>query len=161
MRSDLYLFYKKKKVKKGVPLMAESLEKKNIVEETIEDKLKIADEVIETIAGLEASNVPHVVSMSGGSFTEGLSGILGKKSPSKGVKVETIDDKIKIYISIVVEYGCKIHMVAKEVQNAVRKSIENMTGMEVAEVNVSVVGISIPKEAKKDEAAPEAIEEKK
>ena len=141
--------------------MTEDLNNKPVVEEeTSEDKLKIVDEVVETIAGIEASKVRYVASMSGGGFTDGLAGILGKKNLGKGVKVETLENKVKVFLSIVVEYGCKIHMVAKDVQNTVRTAIEDMTGLEVAEVNVNVVGISMPKEARKEEAAVAAGEEK-
>ncbi|NLC67757.1 MAG: Asp23/Gls24 family envelope stress response protein [Clostridiaceae bacterium] len=138
--------------------MTEEL-KNTVVEESNEDKLKIVDEVIETIAGIEASKVRYVTSMSGG-FTDGLAGILGKKNLGKGVKVETLENKVKVFLSIVVEYGCKIHMVARDVQSTVRAAIEEMTGLEVAEVNVNVVDISIPREGKKEETAEETGEEK-
>jgi uncharacterized alkaline shock family protein YloU len=141
--------------------MTEDLNTKPVVvEETSEDKLKIVDEVVETIAGIEASKVRYVASMSGGGFTDGLAGILGKKNLGKGVKVETLENRVKVFLSIVVEYGCKIHMVAKDVQNTVRTAIEDMTGLEVAEVNVNVVGISMPREVRKEEAAAAAGEEK-
>jgi uncharacterized alkaline shock family protein YloU len=140
--------------------MAEDLNNKPVIEEANEDKLKIVDEVVETIAGIEASKVRYVTSMSGGGFTDGLAGILGKKSLGKGVRVEALENKVKVFLSIVVEYGCKIHMVARDVQNTVRAAIEDMTGLEVAEVNVNVVGISMPKEAKKEEAVVPAGEEK-
>jgi uncharacterized alkaline shock family protein YloU len=116
------------------------------VEEVVnEDKLKIADEVIEIIASIEASKVQCVAAMSGG-FTDGLAGILGKKNLGKGVRVETEGNDVKVYISLTVEYGCKIHMVAKDVQNAVRTAVQGMTGMNVTEVNINIVGINIPKE---------------
>ncbi|NSW90790.1 MAG: Asp23/Gls24 family envelope stress response protein [Firmicutes bacterium] len=139
--------------------MTEDLINEVVIEEELhEDKLKIVDEVIETIAGIEASKVRCVASMSGG-FTDGLAGILGKKNLGKGVRVETLGNAVKVFLSIVVEYGCRIHMVAKDVQNIVRAAIEDMTGLKVAEVNVNVVGISMPKEAKKEEAKEEAKEE--
>lgn len=120
-------------------------------EETLhEDKLKIVDEVIETIAGIEAIKVQYVSSMSGG-FTDGLAGILGKKNLGKGVRVETLGNEVKIFLSIMVEYGCKIHMVAKEVQDVVRTAVQDMTGLKVVEVNINVMGISIPKEIKEEE----------
>lgn len=119
-----------------------------IIEEVMyEDKLKIADEVMETIAGIETAKIPCVAAMSGG-FTDGLAGILGKKNLGKGVRVETTENEVKVFITMTVEYGCKIHMVAREVQNAVRVSIQEMTGMNVTEVNINVVGICVPKESK-------------
>lgn len=121
------------------------------------DKLKIADEVLETIAGIEASKVKCVASMSGG-FTDGLAGILGKKNLGKGVRVEVIENQVKVFLSITVEYGCRIHMVAQEIQNTVRAAIEDMTGMNVIEVNVNVLGISVLKEAKDSKESKEIKE---
>ena len=49
-------------------------------------------------------------------------------------------------------------MVAKEVQNAVRNAIQDMTGMNVIEVNVNIVGINIPKEIRDNKEVKEAKE---
>lgn len=115
-----------------------------------EDKIKVADEVIMTIAGIAASEVDGVVSMSGG-LADGIAGILGRKNLGKGVKVEVSDKDVVLDLSIVVEYGSKIHMVAKEIQKRVRAAVEDMTGLTVTEVNVQVLGVSTAKELKKDE----------
>ncbi|HHV96375.1 MAG TPA: Asp23/Gls24 family envelope stress response protein [Clostridiaceae bacterium] len=130
-----------------------------VEEITNEDKLKIAEEVIEIIASIEASKVPCVAAMSGG-FTDGLAGILGKKNLGKGVRVETEENNVIVHISLIVEYGCKIHLVAREVQNVVRNAIQDMTGMNVTEVNVNIVGINIPKEIKDNKEVKEVKETK-
>ncbi|HHW30294.1 MAG TPA: Asp23/Gls24 family envelope stress response protein [Clostridiaceae bacterium] len=117
-----------------------------------EDKIIIADEVLSTIAGVSATSVKGVTSLSGG-LVDGIAGILGRKNLGKGVKVESNDKEVIIEIALIVEYGCKIHVVAREVQNVVRSTIEDMTGMRVAEVDVNVVGISMDKDSKKLEAS--------
>jgi len=140
--------------------MADNIMEGLPVEEiTNEDKLKIAEEVIEIIASIEASKVPCVAAMSGG-FTDGLAGILGKKNLGKGVRVETEENNVIVHISLIVEYGCKIHLVAREVQNVVRNAIQDMTGMNVTEVNVNIVGINIPKEIKDNKEVKEVKETK-
>lgn len=140
--------------------MTENLIEEVVVEEIVnEDRLTIADEVIEIIASIEASKVPYVAAMSGG-FTDGLAGILGKKNFGKGVRVETEDNNVKVFISLTVEYGCQIHVVAKNVQNSVRAAIQEMTGMNVLEVNINIVGINIPKEGKEHREIKEVKENK-
>jgi uncharacterized alkaline shock family protein YloU len=52
---------------------------------------------------------------------------------------------VAIDLSIIVEYGCKIHEVCKNIQNKVREAVEQMTGMTASEVNVSVVGVNVDK----------------
>ena len=110
-----------------------------------EDKIKIADEVIATITGIAASQVDNVVSMSG-SLGDGIAGMLGKKSPTKGIKGEVGEKEVALDLSIVVKYGCRIHLVAKEIQDKVRNVVEEMTGMSVAEVNINVLGVHLEKE---------------
>jgi len=124
-----------------------------------EDKIRIAPEVIETIAGMAASEVEHVMSMSG-SLADGIAGFLGRKNLGKGVKVEVAEKDVTIEISIVVIYGCKIHEVARLIQERVREVVESMTGLCVKEVNVSIVGVDFPKSVRKEELALEVPEEK-
>ena len=124
----------------------------NNVEEVVENNgevalenntnIKIADDVIAVIAGVAVSEVPGVADMSGG-FAGGISEVLsGKKNLSKGIKVEVGEKETKIDVNIIVEYGTRIPDVAFEIQNRVKKAVENMTGLKVVEVNVHVQGVS-------------------
>ena len=120
-------------------------ENKNIevVEEINEaEGIKISNDVIAVIAGVAASDVPGVAAMAGG-LTGGLTEALkGKKNLAKGIKVEATDSVAKIDVNIIVEYGSRIPDVAFEIQNRVKKSVENMTGLKVTEVNVHVQGVN-------------------
>lgn len=121
-----------------------------------EDKIRISDEVVMTIAGIAASQVEGVASMSG-SFGDGIAGILGRKNPTKGVKVEVGEKEALIDLSIVVEYGCKIHEVAREIQDRVRKAVEEMTPLKAVEVNVNVLGVNLGKDEKGEEDEVQGI----
>ena len=88
--------------------------------------------------------------MSGG-FAGGISEVLsGKKNLAKGIKVDKNENKVKIDVNIIVEYGTRIPDVAFEIQNRVKKAVENMTGLAVEEVNVHVQGVdtNVKKEEK-------------
>jgi len=122
-----------------------------------EDKIRISDEVIATIAGIAASEVKGVASLSGG-IADGIASMLGRKNLGKGVKVEMGEKEVVIDLSIIVEYGSRIHIVAKDIQNKVREVVEDMTGLTVVEVNVSVLGVNIDKELKKTDSK-EKVEE--
>ncbi len=128
-------------------------------EQIREDKIKISEEVIATIAGIAASGNENVAAM-GGSFVDGIVGMLGKKAPSKGIKVEMKENQVNIDLAVVMQYGCKIHEVARDMQDRVRKAVQEMTGLEVLNVNVSVLGVSLSKENGKveviDELSPQA-----
>lgn len=119
------------------------------IEENIEeqnDGIKIANDVIAVIAGVAVSEVSGVASMAGG-FAGGISEVLsGKKNLSKGIKVDTNEKEVRIDVNIIVEYGSRIPDVAFEIQNRVKKSVENMTGLKVTEVNVHVQGVKTERE---------------
>ena len=112
--------------------------------------VNISDEVVAIIASVAATEIPGVVSMSGG-ITGGFTEMLGMKSLSKGVKVELKDNDAKIDIFIVVEYGMNISEIARNVQKNVKSSVETMTELNVIEMNVNIQGVNIPRETKGNE----------
>jgi uncharacterized alkaline shock family protein YloU len=115
----------------------ESLETENSL-----GSIRIADEVVEVIAGLAASEVEGVVGMSGGIVGD-LAHMLGRnKNLSKGVKVEVGEHEVAVDLFIVVDYGVSIPDVAFNVQGAVKEAIESMTGLKVVEANVHVQGVN-------------------
>lgn len=119
---------------------AETAEK-GLAVSTEQENIQISNDVIAVIAGVAVSEVSGVASTVGG-FAGGISEVLsGKKNMAKGIKVEKTEGKVKIDVNIVVEYGTRIPDVAFEIQNRVKKAVENMTGMNVTEVNVHVQGV--------------------
>jgi uncharacterized alkaline shock family protein YloU len=112
--------------------------------------LNISNEVISTIANIAASEVAGVTALSS-SIADGIVEKLGKKSLSKGIKVDTKDGEVKIDIFLIVSYGVKIPDVAREVQENVKKSIEAMAGLNVTQVNIHVQGINLEKESSSKE----------
>ena len=129
-----------------------------------ENNIEISDDVVAVIAGMAASEVSGVAEMAGG-FAGGISEVLsGKKNLAKGIKVEVLDNKeARIDVNIIVEYGARIPDVAFEIQKRVKKSVENMTGLSVLEVNVHVQGVSTVQleEKKQEETKTEVKEESK
>lgn len=110
-----------------------------------ENTIKIANDVVATIAGIAASEINGVVGMSGG-IVGGLGEMLGRKQLTKGVKVEIKEDVAFIDISIIVEYGSKIPEVAKQIQDNVKESVVTMTGLEIGAVNVNIQGVAFPQQ---------------
>ena len=118
--------------------------------ETAENTIKISDDVVSIIAGKAVSEVEGVSSMAGG-FAGGITEVLsGKKNFSKGIKVEVGEKETKIDVNIIVEYGTRIPDIAFEIQNRVKKAVENMTGLKVLEVNVHVQGVHTPDDDEKE-----------
>lgn len=112
-----------------------------------------ANEVISIIAGLAATEIPGVAGMSGG-LASGVTEMLGRKNFSKGVKVEAGNEEAAIDVSIIVDFGVRIIEVSRNIQENIKKSVENMTGLRVVEVNVHVLGVRF-KDDNAAQAAPE------
>lgn len=106
--------------------------------------VKISNEVVSIIAGVAAMEVEGVAGMSGG-ITGDITEMLGMKNLSKGVKVALGEEETTIDIFIVVEYGSKITELGEKVQENVKNTVETMTGLNVAEVNVNIQGVNIAK----------------
>lgn len=119
-----------------------SNEEKKEITVSEQKNIQIADEVIAVIAGMAVAEVKGVAEMAGG-FAGGFSEVFsGKKNMAKGIKVNLEDSKVTIDVNIIVEYGARIPDVAFEIQKRVKKSVENMTGLVVTEVNVNVQGVN-------------------
>ena len=104
--------------------------------------VQISEEVLEMIAGAAALEVEGVTGLAGGTVSEQ---ILGRKKLSKGITILWESDQITINISIQIRYGSIIPEVAQKVQEGIIASVEAMSGLKVAEVNVRVGGVTFPK----------------
>ena len=105
-------------------------------------EVKIADEVVAIIAGLAATEVDGVSSMAG-NITNEIVSRLGMKNLSKGILVEVLDDEVKVVVAINIDYGYSIPDVSSKVQEKVKSTIENMTGLTVAVVNVRIASVDM------------------
>lgn len=107
--------------------------------------VKIADDVVAMIAALAATEVDGVAAM-GGNMTSEILKRVGVKSLSKGAKVEVSNKKVRVELAVTMEYGFNIPATCQQVQNKVKSAIENMTGLEVTDVNIRIAGINVTKE---------------
>lgn len=105
-------------------------------------EVKIADEVVAIIAALAATEVEGVASMAG-NITNELISRLGMKNLSKGVKVDVLEGVVTVSLVLNMKYNYSIMDVSAKVQEKVKSAVENMTGLEVADVNVKVAGVEM------------------
>jgi len=110
-------------------------------------EIKISPDVITVIAHTVASEIEGVAGMSSG-IADNISSVLGRKTSSKGVKVDITDNGVVIDFYIVVDYGARIPEVAWRIQEKVKSAVESMSGMHVSAINIHVQGVSFDKNAK-------------
>ena len=126
--------------------MEKTLEQNTYVLQEDDDfgTVKIADDVVASIAGIAATEVEGVVSMAGNIGNE-LKSKMGVKNLAKGVKVEVIGKSVKADIALIVEYGYSIPAISQKGQEKVKSKIENMTGLTVTDVNIRIAGVNMIK----------------
>lgn len=104
--------------------------------------IKIADDVVKTIAAKATEDVEGVYKLAGGVADE-FGKILGKKRGINGVKVEVGEKECSIDTFIIVKHGYPISEVAKKVQESVLEAVSSLTALKVIEVNVFVQDVKI------------------
>ena len=123
----------------------------------VEDSVRISPEVIGIITGIAAQEVDGITGMSGG-IVDGIAEKLGRKDFSKGIKIRVEDEAVSLDLSVIVDYGVRIMETAKKLKQKVRATVEEVTGLPVAAINIHVIGINLPKE-KSEEVIPEENKE--
>lgn len=122
----------------------------------------IADIVVEKVAGLAAREVRGVHDLGGG--TARALGALRERIPGasastgQGVSVEVGETQAAVDLQIVVEYGVAIAEIARLVRRNVITAIEQMTGLEVVEVNINVNDVFIPGDDDEPETEPGRVQ---
>ena len=105
-------------------------------------EVQIADSVVAIVAGLAATEVEGVSSLSG-NITAELISKLGMKKLSKGVMVNVKDGNVEVNLAINLAYGYNLVDLSSKVQEKVKSAIENMTGLTVSVVNIKVTGVDV------------------
>ncbi len=106
--------------------------------------IHISEEVLTAIAAAAALEVEGVGSLAASSGKD-MSDRVGKKSLSKSIRIRMDEeDRVEVEVCILMAYGHTIPETGRAVQEAVRTSIESMTGLEVTCVHVNVSGVSFP-----------------
>lgn len=113
--------------------------------------IKISPEVIMRISAIAAREIEGVAGLGS---AMAIGDLLGKKTPSKGIKVEVTEEGTVIDVHVTVKFGIKINEIAPEIQKVVKNAVEEYAGIENVTVNIYVDGIeNEAEEIKKKRAA--------
>ena len=114
---------------------------KNVNVESYGD-VRIADDVVGNIAAIASTEIEGVAGTVG-NVTKELMSRLGLNPRSKGVKVVIDGNMVTLDMALIMKYGYNIPVTSKQVQERVKTSVENMTGLTVVNVGVRIVGIDM------------------
>lgn len=118
-----------------------NIQKSVQISDEVIGEVRIADSVVANIAVLAAKETEGVFETVGNAANEIMTKV-GVKSASKGVRVVIIDGVVSVDLALIMQYGYNIPSTCKKVQDRVKNAIENMTGLEVADVNIRISGIN-------------------
>ena len=114
----------------------------------------IGDAVVAKIVGIATQEVEGV--QTGGGTARAIGGFLdsvprpmsgvGGGSQTRGVSVEVGAEEAAADLSMAIEYGRQIPQTTEAVRNNVINRVENLTGLRVTEVNITVNDVLFPEE---------------
>ena len=110
--------------------------------------IHISEEVLSVIAAAAALEVEGVGGLAANLGTD-IAELLGKKTLSRGIRLQVEEESVTVDVAVLVKYGYTIPDVGRAIQEAVASSIEATSGLTVAAVNVNVGGVVFEKEPKK------------
>ncbi|WJY01724.1 Asp23/Gls24 family envelope stress response protein [Curtobacterium sp. SP.BCp] len=121
-------------------------------------KTVIDDTVVAKVAGIAAREVNGVHSLGTGAARAigAIRDAIGQRDFGQGVKVEVGEKQVAADVVIVAEYPVALQQVADGVRSGVARALEQIVGMEVAEVNVTVQDVYIPGDDDNDDEKKES-----
>jgi len=115
----------------------------------------ISNAVVSQVAGIAAQEVEKVqmgggTSAAVGGFLQGVAGSVTGSSTggnaSRGVSVEVGEEEAAIDLTMAIEYGQSIPQITEAARRNVIERVENLVGLRVTEVNITVNDVQVPEE---------------
>ncbi len=109
---------------------------------SIKEGVTVTDEVLAIIVGLAATEVKGVSSLAGNLTNESIPKA-GRSRLQKAIKISgNEDESLSVSASINIAYDFVIPEVCAAVQDKVKQSVENMTGIGVSVVDIRIASVT-------------------
>jgi uncharacterized alkaline shock family protein YloU len=120
-------------------------------------KNTIADGVIEKVAGIAARQVAGVHDLGTGAARAvgAIRNAIGQQDRGQGISVEVGETQVAVGVTLIAEYPVDLQQVADDVRTAITDAIDQVVGMEVTEVNVTISDVNLPSDKPADDDAAE------
>lgn len=108
------------------------------------NSISIAEDVFTSIVSHYVLLIPDVVQFASASLVSGLANMIGKKTSDRPIRVD-IDEEtssVTVSVNLVIKFGVFLPDVADKVQKTVSKHIKELTGNDVASVNVFICNLT-------------------
>lgn len=121
----------------------------DVKKELVKGDLIFEDQVIKKITAIALDKVTGLLTIDGGFFSNITEKIVSNKNSTSGINVEVGKSQVAVDVRVEVEHGKDIHAMYEELKVLVSDEVRSMTGLEVIEVNVTIVDIKSKEEYEK------------
>ena len=105
-------------------------------------EVQISNDVLAVISAMAAMEVDGVAGYGRKHHSRACFKTWNEETYLKGVRVDVVDNTVMVDLSIILRINENIVTISKKVQDKVKTTVENMTGMEVANVNVNIASVA-------------------
>lgn len=105
-------------------------------------EVKVADDVVASIAALAAAEVDGINGMTDNFGHKFMKSVGIHTGSGSGVRVDIAGNMVRVDMAVVLEYGHNIMETSRKAQDKVKSAIETMTGLNVTDVNIRITGIN-------------------
>ncbi len=116
----------------------------------IKGELTYEDKVLQKIVGLCLEDIKGLLSVDGGFFANVADKLVNTNDVTSGVDVEVGKKQVAVDLNIVAEYGIDIPKLYEQIKRKIVENVDDMTGLDVIEVNVTVTDIKTRAEHEHD-----------
>lgn len=104
--------------------------------------VKVYESVVSSIVRKSVLGTEGVVRFAGNSLVDNIAEFVGSKTmQDRAITVEMGEQSVSVSVQLVLQYGVYIPDVASTVQRAIKAQVEELTGMIVDKVDVTVMDI--------------------
>ncbi|MDR0884981.1 MAG: Asp23/Gls24 family envelope stress response protein [Clostridiales Family XIII bacterium] len=111
---------------------------------TLDEKnysVSIADEVIAAYVMGAVVSTDGVYRLTGGMYDSFQKNVLQRENKYKGIKIDKGANGYEIDIYIIVEFGVRIPDISWNIQNQVKKQLEEVMDLKIAGIHIHVQGV--------------------
>ncbi|MCH5461632.1 Asp23/Gls24 family envelope stress response protein [Lactobacillus sp. LC28-10] len=116
----------------------------------IKGELTYEDKVLQKIVGLCLEDIKGLLNVDGGFFANVADKLVNTNDVTSGVDVEVGKKQVAVDLNIVAEYGIDIPNLYDQIKRKIVENVDELTGLDVIEVNVTVTDVKTHAEYERD-----------
>jgi uncharacterized alkaline shock family protein YloU len=113
------------------------------MEENRLGRIEVSPTAIASLASQAVLECYGVVGMASKDLASGIVQILQPASHRRGVDVQIGENRIVVDLYVVVEYGTRIGVVARNIQSGVKYALEKALGVPITAINIHVQDLRV------------------